>query len=114
MADNSAQRALTASALALLGACAAGTGLLPPLAEQTGVSTSRAVWLGLVLGCGLLLHWVFLALAARRLDRSVPGWLAMAVCLTPIGGAAALSLLGFFASDRVDRLASRSALAPGA
>jgi uncharacterized membrane protein YhaH (DUF805 family) len=114
MTDSPAQRALAVSALALLGACAAGTGFLPPLAEQTWASTPRALGLGLALAGGLLLHWVSLALAARRLDRSVPGWLAMAVCLTPIGGAAALSVLGFFAGDRAGRPASHSALAPGA
>ncbi|MCL4699055.1 MAG: hypothetical protein KJ023_18710, partial [Burkholderiaceae bacterium] len=53
----------------------------------------------LVLATALLLHWVFLAIAARRLRRSVAGWLALAVVLFPIGGAAALILLGWFSGE---------------
>jgi hypothetical protein len=50
----------------------------------------------LVLATATLLHWVFLGIAARRLERSVPGWVAMGVLLFPIGGATALILFGWF------------------
>ena len=47
----------------------------------------------------LPLHWVFLGLAVHRLGRSLRGWLALAVLLFPVGGAAALILLGWMQAE---------------
>lgn len=94
-----AQRALTASAAAGVVAIVALGLFLPPLSERYLGTPARIVADALVLATALLLHWAFLGIAARRLGRSVPGWVALAVVLFPVGGAAALILLGWFGSE---------------
>lgn len=93
MHDTPAQRALTASTAALVVAAACLAMFLPPLVQHTVSSVLRTVLIGLALAAGLLLHWAFLAVAARRLGRSVAGWLALSVLLVPVGSLAALMLL---------------------
>jgi hypothetical protein len=99
--ESSAQRALGASCLALLVACASLTAFLPPMLEATLTSIFRMALLGCAAAVGIVLHWVFLGIAAHRLDRSAPGWVSLGL-MFPIGGAAALILLGFF-SEEPDR-----------
>lgn len=90
-----ARRALADSALSLLVACAAIVMFLPPLVQATTASVLRTVATGLAIALALPLHWVWLGLAARRMGRPVAGWLALAVLLFPVGGAAALILLAW-------------------
>ena len=97
--DPAAQRAINASVTALLVAVAAGMAFLPPLVVATTASVPRTMAVALLLATALLLHWVFLGIAARRLERSVPGWVAMGVLLFPIGGATALILFGWFEEE---------------
>jgi hypothetical protein len=103
-----AQRALGASTLSLVVAVAAIFAFLPPMVEVTVASIPRVVLLGSAIIAGSGLHWVFLGIAARRLGRSVVGWVALALLLFPIGGIAALILLGFF-GDEADQPAPVSA-----
>jgi cytochrome bd-type quinol oxidase subunit 2 len=98
-AASSAHRALGASTLALVVACASIVPFVPPMVEATVQSIPRIVLLSSAIVVGLLLHWVFLGIAARRLQRSVLGWVALAVGLFPIGGVTALILLGFFGDE---------------
>ena len=109
--ESSASRALSASTLALVVACASIVAFLPPMVEYTVASIPRTVLLGTAIAAGMFLHWVFLGIAARRLERSVLGWVALAVLLFPIGGIAALVLLGFFGDEAQRR---PPAPAPGA
>jgi hypothetical protein len=99
MNETPAQRALTASTAALVAAAACVAMFLPPLLSQTLGSVLRTVIVALALATGLVLHWVFLAIAARLLGRSVGGWLSLSVLLFPVGSAAALILLGWFREE---------------
>jgi len=90
-----ARRAITDSALALLAACLAAGLFLPPFVAATTGSVMRTVLTGLAIGVAVMLHWVLLGLAAARLGRSVGHWVGLAVVLFPVGGAAALVLLGW-------------------
>ena len=100
MAETPAQRAYAASTVSLLLALGALVLFLPPFVHQTTASVLRTVVTAGVLVTALLLHWVFLGIGARRAGRSVGFWVgAMAVLLCPIGGAAALVLLGWFDSE---------------
>lgn len=99
-ADSPAQRAVKASSVSLLVALVCLAQFLPPLLEATLTSVLRAVATALALATALLLHWVFLVMAASRLQRSVLRWGAMGVLLFPIGGAAALMLLSFLEEER--------------
>ena len=99
MKEAAVQSALTASAIALVVAFACGATFLPPMLAQTLASVPRTVMLGIALGIAVPLHWVFLGIAVRRMGRSVPGWLALAVLLFPVGGIAALILLGWLGDE---------------
>jgi hypothetical protein len=99
MSENPAQRALTASTVALAVAVACFAMFLPPLAGHTVSSVLRIVLVAMVMGGALLLHCVFLGIAARRLQRSAGGWVGLAVLLFPIGSAAALIMLSWFSDE---------------
>lgn len=99
MPETPAQRALAASTVALLVALGCIVMLLPPLVEQTVASVPRVLAVGLVLACAMGLHWVLLGFGARRMARSVAGWVALAVLLFPIGGAMALILLRWISDE---------------
>lgn len=94
-----ARRALTDSALALLVACGAIVMFLPPMVHSTVESVPKTVALGLTIAVAITLHWIWLGIAASRQQRSVAGWVTCAVLLFPVGGIAALMLLGWFAEE---------------
>lgn len=98
-ATHTAQRALTDSALALLTACIALAFFLPPWLQATTDSLLRTVSAGLVIALALPLHWVFLGMAARRMHRSVAGWVGLSALLVPVGSAAALILLAWLLAE---------------
>ncbi len=99
MAETPAQRAIGAATAALVVAAGCIAMFLPPMTAVTTASVPRTVFFGLVLAAALLLHWVYVAIAARRLGRSVAGWLALSVLLFPVGSAAALILLSWFREE---------------
>ncbi len=99
MSENPTRQAITTSAVALAAAVACIAAFLPPLVSHTTASVMRVVLLGSVLSLAMVLHWFYLGRAAARLGRSVLGWVALAVLLFPIGGAAALLVLGPSAGD---------------
>jgi hypothetical protein len=73
---------------------------LPPMVDDTTAAPWRVVGVSLVLATALLLHWAFLAIAARRMERSVAAWVGLSVLLFPVGSAAALILLAWFNDER--------------
>lgn len=97
--ETPAQRALTASTLALVVAVASLLLFLPPFSERYLGAVAHVVGNALVLSTALLLHWAFLGIGARRMRRSAPAWVALAVMLFPVGGAAALILLAWFSDE---------------
>jgi len=97
--ESPAQRALTASTFALVAAVASVLLFMPPFLERYLVSVALMAGNGLVLATALLLHWAFLAIGASRMQRSVAGWVTLAVLLFPVGGAAALILLSWFSHE---------------
>jgi uncharacterized membrane protein YhaH (DUF805 family) len=100
MSETPAQNALAAAAIALIVACGSLALFLPPMLDSTLESVPRIVLVSLVLVTAQILHWAFLGIAARRLDRSVAGWVALSVLLFPIGSVAALILLAWLGEDR--------------
>ena len=95
MRPTTAHRALIDATLALLAGLACIAMFLPPWVHATTDSVLRTVGAGLLIAVALPLHWVFLGIAARRMQRSVAGWVGLAVLLFPVGGAAALILLAW-------------------
>ncbi|HSW07224.1 hypothetical protein [Aquabacterium sp.] len=108
MTHKTARRALADSAIALAAGCGAIAMFLPPMLESTVSSVLRIVALGLAIAVALPLHWVLLGMAAHRMQRSVVGWVACAVLLFPVGGAAALILLSWLAHEEPQGLPAAS------
>ena len=99
MNARSAQRALIDAGLALVAALAGIAMFLPPWVSATTGSVLRSVGPGLLIALALGLHWVFVGLAAHRMQRSVAAWVGLSVLLFPVGGAAALILLAWLLAD---------------
>ena len=98
-----AHRALFDSMLALLAALLGLAMFLPPLVHATLASLPRSIGAGLLIGVALPLHWVLLGSAARRMHRTVGGWVGLSVLLFPVGSAAALMVLaGLLAEGEAD------------
>ncbi len=97
--ESPADKALSAATAALVVAVACIAMFLPPLLARTTESVLRTVLVALTLALACLMHWVFVGIAARRLGRSVAGWVALSLLLFPVGSAAALILLGWFRSE---------------
>lgn len=87
---------LQAAMVMLVAALGCVALFLPPLLEATIASPLRAAATGAALGVTLLLHWIFLGMAARRLRRSVPAWVGLSLLVFPIGSVLSLVLLGWF------------------
>ncbi len=100
------QRALAASAVSLLVACACLALFLPPMVNTTVTSVPTTVFVGMAMAAAIVLHWVFTGIAAQRMARSVAGWVALSL-LFPVGGVAALVLLAWF-GDEAELDAARS------
>jgi len=113
MHPDPAQRALAASTVALVVAVCATLLLLPPFSQRFLDGVAYVTGDALVLATALLLHWIFLGIAVRRMRRSVAGWVALAVLLFPVGSAAALILLTWF-SDEARAAHSTEKAAPAA
>jgi len=99
-----ANRPIAAATVCLLvcGGCIAA--FLPPLNETVLGSVPLVVVIGLTLALSIILHLVFVGIAAHRLGRSVPGWVAIATVTFPIGSIVGLVLFEWF-SDEADRSA---------
>ncbi len=95
----SERSALGASAAFLVLALACIAMFIPPMVTQTVSSPLRIAGTGIVLSAAMLLHWAFLGIAARRMQRSLLGWLALSVLLFPVGSAMALILLSWHSDD---------------
>jgi len=85
--------------IALVAGCAAIAMFLPPLLAATTASVLRTVLTALVIAVAVPLHWVFLGVGARRMGQRVLPWVALSALLFPVGAAAALILLGWFAHE---------------
>lgn len=99
MNESPEQRALAASTVALLVALVCLALFVPPLLGKVLDTPLHKVAAAMVMSGAMLLHWVFMGIAARRMQRSVLGWVGLSL-LFPIGGALALILLSWFNAER--------------
>jgi hypothetical protein len=100
MSTSSVSRAVTASGFALLvwGGCVLM--FMPPFLESTTQSIPKMALLGIAIGCSLVLHLVFLGIAAKRAGRMPALWVLLAIFLMPIGSIVGLILLSWFDEER--------------
>lgn len=99
MNETPAGRAIAAATASLLIAVGCVALFLPPLNGRLLESVLALVAVGCVLAAALLLHGIFLGIAAHRMGRSVTGWVALSLLLFPVGSAAALILLSWLGDE---------------
>jgi hypothetical protein len=100
MHDSPARRAVTSATLSLVVCAACVVAFLPPMLQATLASWPKTVLLGVALATSLVLHWVFIGMAAHRMQRSVTFWVGFSVLLFPVGSVASLVLLGWLLQER--------------
>ena len=95
-----ARQPIVAASVSLLafGGCVAA--FLPPLNQQTLESLPLTVALGIALAVSLILHFVFVGIAAQRLGRSVLGWVILALLFFPIASIVGLILFEWFSEEQ--------------
>jgi drug/metabolite transporter (DMT)-like permease len=103
LASGTATRAIRSAALSLAGFGGCVLMFIPPFSDATDDSVALAVVLGVAMAVCAILHLVFVGIAAKRLGRSVAGWVAAAVLLFPVGSIVALVLFEWFGEERQTR-----------
>ncbi|MBS0446091.1 MAG: hypothetical protein JSR59_09095 [Proteobacteria bacterium] len=73
---------------------------IPPWVDDTTASPLRAIFFGLVIAVSFVLHFVYLAIAARKLGRRAVGWVILALLTFPIASIVGLILFGAGQSER--------------
>ena len=102
-----AQHAINGAALSLV-ACGAGiAAFIPPWSAHTLASPLLATLAGIGIAVALVLHLIFIAIAAHRVQRSPALWAALALLSFPIGSIVGLVLFEFF--DAEERAGARAA-----
>ena len=95
-----AQQPIAAAAVTLVMWIGCVAAFLPPLNKYTTASVPLIILAGLGIAvCGIL-HLVFVGLAAKRLGRSVPLWVVVAICGFPIASIIGLILFEWFSDEQ--------------
>lgn len=90
---NAAVKSAVESALIALLAAGCCLWFLISGANAQEPAVARLTLLGIGLGCALVAHWTYMAVAVRRSGRSMLGWMLVIVLLVPVGTAAFLAVL---------------------
>jgi hypothetical protein len=80
-----AKSAVSAASAALIVFCACVAMFLPPFNDRVSLSVPLLVLLGLAISVSLILHLVFVAIAARQLGKSAVLWPVVALVTLPLG-----------------------------
>lgn len=94
-----AQHAINAAALALVVFGAGVAAFLPPLNQTTLASPLLSILVGVAIAVALLLHLVFVGIAARRVRRNPVLWVLIALLTFPVGSVIGLVLFEFFEAE---------------
>jgi ABC-type thiamin/hydroxymethylpyrimidine transport system permease subunit len=95
-----AQQPIAAAAVTLVTWALCIAAFLPPLSQYTLQSVPLMVLAGMGIAVSLILHLVFIGMAAKRLDRSVAGWVVVALCGLPIASIVGLILFEWFSDEQ--------------
>lgn len=94
-----AKPAASAASVALIALCLCVGALLPPFFDRVVAAVPLLVALGLGIAVSLVLHLIFVGMAARRLGRHALPWALLALLTLPIGSIVGLILFEWFAAQ---------------
>ena len=100
-----AQQPIAAAAVTLVTWALCIAAFLPPLSQYTLKSVPLIVLAGIGIAVSLILHLVFIGVAARRLGRSVAVWVIIALFGFPVASVIGLILFEWF-SDKKNQAAA--------
>src|SRR5258706_8699762 len=100
MSNQPAARALGAAAASLLAFGACLYMFLPPTVAETTASVPKTVLFGIAMACSIILHLVFVGIAAQRLQRRAWLWVLIALIGVPVSSIVGPVMLGFFDEER--------------
>lgn len=102
-----AQPAIAGAAVSLIAFGAGVAAFMPPWNAHTLASPLMATLAGIAIAVALLLHLIFVGIAARRVQRNPTMWVVLALLTLPIGSIVGLVLFEFF--DAEERAGARTA-----
>jgi len=94
-----AKRPIAAAAVSLVVFVGCIAAFMPPLSKYTLGSTLLQIGCGLGIAVALILHLIFIGMAAQRLGRSPVLWVVIAVCTMPIASIVGLILFEWFSEE---------------
>jgi Na+/melibiose symporter-like transporter len=100
MISEQAQRSIAAAAVTLLVFGGSVAAFLPPFVNRITESVLLIILLGLVIAGSLILHFVFVGIAASRLGRSALLWVVLALLFFPIASIVGLILFEWFSEEQ--------------
>jgi hypothetical protein len=95
-----AQQPIAAAAVSLVVFCACIAAFLPPLNRHTLHTPALTILLGMTIAVSLILHLIFIGIAASRLARSPVLWVIIALCTMPIASIIGLILFEWFSDEQ--------------
>ena len=95
-----AQQPIAAAAITLVTWAFCVAAFLPPLNSYTLESVPLMILAGVGIGISLILHLIFIGIAAKRLDRSVGVWVLIAIFGLPIASIVGLILFEWFSDEQ--------------
>jgi len=98
--NQKAERSIAAAAVTLLVFGAAVAAFLPPFFNRFADSVPLLVLLGLTVAASLVLHFIFIGIAASRLGRSAVLWVVLAFLFFPIASIVGLILFEWFSEEQ--------------
>ena len=94
-----AQQPIAAAAVTLVVWVICVAAFLPPLYDQVKDSVPLVIIAGLGVAVSLVLHLIFIGMAASRLGRSVVLWVIVALCFLPVASIVGLILFEWFSEQ---------------
>lgn len=95
-----AKQPIAAAAVTLVCAIACIAAFLPPLVYRTTASVPLMIVVGIAMAVSMILHLIFIGMAARRLGRSPAVWVIVAMCGFPIASIVGLILFEWFSENQ--------------
>ena len=94
-----AQQPIAAAAVTLVVWVICVAAFLPPLNTHIMDSVPLMIVAGLGIAVSLVLHLIFIGMAAKRLGRSVVLWVIVALCFLPVASIVGLILFEWFSEQ---------------
>lgn len=99
MFDRRSQNAISAAAISLFVFIASVACFLPPLYNYVSHSILLMIALGMAIGISVILHFIFVGVAAGRLGKNIVLWVTLSIVFFPIGSIAGLILFEWFSDE---------------